>query len=83
MKLLLAPKKQGIVTSYRTVKKLKKQREPEGMQRSMLMTGSMDTDYESVQVPEHKKVTYGVDIAKLADWLEEDATGQRRLPNIG
>jgi hypothetical protein len=30
-------------------------------------------------VPVRKEVTFGVDIAKLADWLEEDDTGQKRL----
>jgi hypothetical protein len=27
-------------------------------------------------------VTFGVDIAKLADWLEEGFTGQKRLPGV-
>ena len=37
----------------------------------------------TIQVPERKEVTFGVDIARLADWLEEEATGQRRLPGVG
>jgi transposase len=77
VKLLRAPKKQGMVTSYRTIKKLKRQSDM-GMQRFCLATG-FDDGYETIQVPEQKQVTYGVDIARLADWLEEEATGQQRL----
>lgn len=81
VKLLRAPKKQGVVTSYRSIKRKKK--EDLSMARCMhLMTG-FDDGYETIQVPEQKQVTFGVDIAKLADWLEEDMTGQKRLPGVG
>jgi hypothetical protein len=28
-------------------------------------------------------MTFGVDIAQLADWFNEDLTGQKRLPGVG
>lgn len=80
VKLLRAPKKQGVVTSYRSIKRKKK--EDLSMARMYLMS-SFDGGYETVQVQEQKQVTFGIDIAKLADWLEEDATGQKRLPGVG
>lgn len=46
-----------------------------------LATGA--DDYETIPVPEPRLVTYGVDIARLADWLDEDSTGQKRLPGVG
>ena len=42
------------------------------------MTNS-DDNYESVQVPERKIVIFGVDIAKLEEWIEEDLTGGVRI----
>jgi hypothetical protein len=47
-----------------------------------LMTNG-DDDYETVQVPERKLATFGVDIARLDEWIEEDLTGQKRLPCVG
>lgn len=38
--------------------------------------------YETVRVPERKLVTWGVDITKLDSWLEEQETGQARLPEV-
>ena len=79
MKLLLAPKKQGIVTSYRSIRR----RKPEPPMVEMAMARSfmmLHTDqYEEVKVPERRQVTWGVDLSRLADWLEEERTGQRRL----
>lgn len=84
VKLLRAPKKQGVVTSYRSIKRKLKKPPEFAMQRMVfLCTGLDDDDYETIQVPERKEVTFGVDIARLADWLEEEATGQRRLPGVG
>lgn len=37
---------------------------------------------EMVQVPERKLATFGVDIARLEEWIEEDLTGQKRLPGL-
>ncbi|AKU11279.1 transposase, IS204/IS1001/IS1096/IS1165 family protein [Azoarcus sp. CIB] len=77
VKLLLAPKKQGMVTSYRSVRR--KKNEPQGPALAEFMLAKscdMDDGYETVKVPERRQVTWGVDIAKLADWLEEDLTGQ-------
>lgn len=80
VKLLLAPKKQGMVTSYRSIRRKKKE-EP-AMARYMCLMGS-DDGYETVQVLKCKLATFGVDIAKLEEWVEEDLTGQRRLPGLG
>lgn len=38
--------------------------------------------YEVVKVQERQPVVWGVDIAQLAGWLEEDITGQKRLPGV-
>lgn len=80
VKLLLAPKKQGMVTSYRSIRR--KRKEDPVMARYMLLMGTDDGD-ETVQVRERKLATFGVDIAKLEEWIEEDLTGQRRLPSVG
>lgn len=42
-----------------------------------------DDGYETVQVQELKLATFGADIAKLEEWIEEDLTGQKRLLGIG
>lgn len=68
VRLLLAPKKEGVVTSYRSIKR-KKASDPSMRHFIAFATGA--DDYEMVQVPERRLVTWGVDIAKLADWLEE------------
>jgi len=81
VKLLLAPKKQGMVTSYRSIRRRKKE-EP-AMARYMCLMTNGDDGYETVQVPERKLATFGVDIARLEEWIEEDLTGQRRLPGVG
>ena len=81
VKLLLAPKKQGMVTSYRSIRRRKKE-EP-AMARYMCLMTNGDDGYETVQVPERKLATFGVDIAKLEEWIEEDLTGQKRLPGVG
>lgn len=56
--------------------------EEPAMARYMCLMGT-DDGYETVQVPERKLATFGVDIAKLEEWIEEDLTGQRRLPGVG
>lgn len=84
VKLLLAPKKQGMVTSYRSVRR--KKNEPQGPALAgfaLAMSDHLDDGYETVKVSERRQVTWGVDITKLADWLKEDLTGQLRLPNVG
>lgn len=53
------------------------------MTRHMCLVGSGDDGSETIQVPERNLVTFGVDIAKLEEWIEEDLTGQRRLPGVG
>lgn len=68
VKLLLAPKKEGAVTSYRSIRR-KKASDPSMHRFMSFMTE--DDEYETVKVPERRLVTWGVDIAKLADWLEE------------
>lgn len=42
-----------------------------------------DDGYETVRVQDRKLATFGVDIAKLEEWIEEDLTEQRRLPGVG
>jgi transposase len=81
VKLLLAPKKHGVVTSYRSIKRKKR----ENSNFPQLMTYSIDCDdgYETVKVASRQTVTWGVDIARLADWLDEQETGQQRLAGIG
>jgi hypothetical protein len=83
VKLLMAPKKQGMVTSYRSIRR-KKPAEPQGpalaefaLARAYVM--HEEPQYEVVKVSERRPVTWGVDLGRLADWLEEEQTGQRRL----
>lgn len=68
-------------TSYRSIRRRKKE-EP-AMARNMCLMTNGDDGYETVQVPERKLATFGVDIAKLEEWIEEDSTGQKRLPGVG
>lgn len=83
VKLLLAPKKQGVATSYRSVRRKKAQDSTREFAMYRMMSLATDAEeYETVKVPQRKIVTWGVDIAGLADWLEEDATGQKRLPGV-
>lgn len=81
VKLLLAPKKQGIVTTYRSIRR-KKASEDDGRVFMMHNTARMadfEDRYETVKVPERKMVTWGIDITKLDEWLEEQETGQWKL----
>jgi len=83
VKLLLAPKKQGVVTSYRSVR----HKAVQASSREEFMTYAMsratfDDGYETVQVKGSRQVTWGIDLNKLAEWLEEDTTGQKRLPGV-
>lgn len=79
VKLLLASMKQEIVTGYRSVWR----RKPEPPMPEMVMARSFmmlhTEQYEEVSVPERRQVTWGVDLSRRADWLEEERTGQRRL----
>lgn len=80
MKLLLAPKKLGMVTGYRSIRRKKPQ--PQALADFALARTYVmhePDQYEVARVPERRQVTWGVDLAKLADWLEEEQTGQRRL----
>ena len=81
VKLLLAPKKHGVVTSYRSIRR-KKQEFP-GMRCLMTLPNGLNEDYETIKVPTREVVTWGVDIAQLADWMDEQRTGQRRLAGLG
>ena len=83
IKLLLAPKKTGIVTSYRSIRRKKAQQQDDGFGRySMALMGSFDDGYETIQEPFREEVTFGVDLTRLADWLEEEFTGQKKLPGL-
>lgn len=64
VKLLLAPKKQGVVTSFRSIRK---RNAPSGAAGYFASYRGND-EYE--QVPEQKTVIFGVDLVKLENWLE-------------
>jgi hypothetical protein len=68
VKLLLAPKKQGIVTSFRSIKK--KRKAADGA-IGYFTSYSGDDEYE--KVPERKMVTFGVDLSKLEEWLKQQS----------
>lgn len=76
VKPLPAPKKWGIVTGYRSVRR----RKSEPPMAEMAMTWSFKMlhteQHEEVKVPERRQVTWGVDLSRLADWQEEERTGQ-------
>ena len=67
VKLLLAPKKQGIVTSFRSIKK-RRQSSDGSIGYAMFYVGGYD-EYDTVKVPERKTVTFGVDLEKIEKWL--------------
>lgn len=81
VKLLRAPKKSGVVTIYRSIETREKST-TDGMGRCVWMVADLDDEYETVKVPERKEVTWGVEIARLADGLERYLTGQKRLPAV-
>lgn len=66
--LLLAPKKQGIVTSFRSIKK--KRKAADGA-IGYFTSHSGDDDDEYEKVAERKAVTFGVDLARLEEWLKQ------------
>lgn len=80
IKLLLAPKKQGIVTSYRAIRRKKAVQDDVAMRGFMSFSNGMIDGYETIQQPVREMVTLGMDLEKLADWLEMEFTGQKRLP---
>lgn len=41
-----------------------------------------EDEYETVKVPVREAVTYGVDLAKLAEWLEEEFSGRDVTPGV-
>jgi len=84
VKLLLGPKKQGVVTSYRSIrKKLKPKPAGGAIGYFTSYNGDDEDDYETEQVQDRRMVTWGVDISKLDEWMEELETKQRRLPGVG
>ena len=71
VKLLLAPKKQGIVTSYRTIQRKKAAGGSD--QRLMEYVGRFTfDDFEEVSQPETRQVTFGVDLTQIGDWLKAE-----------
>jgi len=44
--------------------------------------GEKSTGWETRRRVEVKLATFGVDIARLEEWIEEDLTGQKRLPGL-
>lgn len=74
MKLPLAPKKQGVVTSFRSIKKKRKAAD-NSIGFALFSGGGDDDEYETIKVPERKTVTFGVDLTKLEEWL----SGQEKV----
>lgn len=70
VKLLLAPKKTGIITSYRNIHR-KKAVADENICLMSFSKGFED-EYETVKVPVREAVTHGVG---LAEWLGEQDAG--------
>jgi hypothetical protein len=79
MNLLLVSKKQSVVSSYRAIRQKKQQSSP-AMAEFRMMRTTYDDSYETVRMPERRQVTWGADVAKLADWPAEEQTAPRRLP---
>lgn len=65
-------KKQGIVTSYRTIRKHRRSSGLEELGRYSMVGG-----YEETRVPQRRVVTWGVDIERLADWLAKQGDASR------
>lgn len=68
VKLLLAPKKEGIITSYRSIKRKKQQSDNHTI--SFSLATSFNDDYETIQIPERRMVTWGIDLENLGKWLD-------------
>lgn len=71
VKLLLAPKKQGIETSYRSIRRKKKQ--ADDMAAGYFTLSRITDDYETIQVAERQMLTYGIDLALLDGWLQKQS----------
>lgn len=70
VKLLLAPKRQGVITSFRSIKRKKTTKNLAMPSYSLARAGIPVDDYEICNVEEQKMVELGIDLTKLADWLE-------------
>jgi hypothetical protein len=44
--------------------------------------GNFGDGYETIQEEFREEVIFGVDLARLTDWLEEEFTGQKKLPGL-
>ena len=75
VKLLLAPRRQGVVTGYRSIKRKRASSlaEPYRQARAEITT----TAYEIGNEEEQKTVELGIDLTLLADWLEN----REKLPH--
>jgi hypothetical protein len=67
VKLLLAPKKEGIITSYRSIKRRKQQSDNHSI--GFFLATNLNDDYETIQIPERRMVTWGIDLQNLKEWL--------------
>ncbi len=70
MKLLLAPKKEGVVTSFRSIKRSRQQSNSDIVGFARMI--DFNDVYETIQVPERRTVTWGIDLDGLAIWLKEN-----------
>ena len=73
----MAPKRQGMVPGYRSIKRQAAKREA---QFWGFISTFDECDEVIEKVPTQKMVTFGVDISQLDAWLEKDLTGQEGLP---
>ncbi len=68
------------MTSHRAIKR-KKQQGP-AIARYPYLAGNVEDEYEIDGVVKRKVVTFGVDVASQADWLNEAMTGRAGLPGF-
>ncbi len=76
VKMLLAPKRSGVVTSYRTIRR--KKAAGNGATRMFMDYASVSTfsDLEEVRQAERHDAVFGVDLAHLGEWLDAQEGGQ-------
>jgi hypothetical protein len=57
-------------------------KESRRLQRALSLMGNFGDGYETIQEEFREEVIFGVDLARLTDWLEEEFTGQKKLPGL-
>jgi len=66
-----------------SIRKKLKSKVPSGSIGYFTSYSGDEDDYETVQVQDRRMVTWGVDISKLEEWMEELETKQIRPPGVG